>query len=89
MHLFLQTLMDEHKAAVEALDAFEEALEMRQSVVSREADKKLRDFFDFFDNHIVRRNHEEEAAPFTLQRRHLLENEELDEMLRQGLETVS
>jgi len=77
MHPFLQTLVDEHKAAVEALDAFEGALlEIRQSGVSREADEQLRDFFDFFDNHIVRHNRKEEAALFPLLRRRLLENGE-------------
>ncbi len=77
MHPFLQTLMDEHKAAVKALDAFENALlDIQARGPGRGADKKLRDFFDFFDNHISVHNRKEERALFPLLRRRLLENGE-------------
>ncbi len=79
MHPFLQTLMDEHKAAVEALDAFESALlGIQARGFSREADQKLRDFFDYFDNHLSPHNRKEERALFPLLRRRLLESGEHD-----------
>lgn len=77
MHPFLQALMDEHKAAIEALNAFENALlDIQAQGLNREADKKLRDFFDFFDNHITSHNRKEERALFPLLHRRLLENGE-------------
>lgn len=77
MHPFLQMLMDEHKAAVIALDAFEGALlDIQSRGLSREADKKLRDFFEYFDKHISAHNRKEERALFPRLRRRLLESGE-------------
>jgi hemerythrin-like domain-containing protein len=77
MHPYLQMLMDEHRAAVEVLNTFETVLlDIRQNGVSREADKQLRDFFEYFDNHIVGHNRKEEKALFPLLRRRLLESGE-------------
>ncbi len=77
MHPYLQQLMDEHRACIEQLDTFEQALlQIQQVGLSRAVDEKLREFFDFFDNHIVKHNQREEAALFPLLHQRLIENGE-------------
>ena len=77
MHPFLQKLVDEHKACIKKLDAFEEALlHIQNEGLSREVDDKLRDFFDFFDNNIVKHNQKEEATLFPVLHQRLIENGE-------------
>ncbi|MBI5914080.1 MAG: hemerythrin domain-containing protein [Bacteroidetes bacterium] len=77
MHPFLRQLIDEHQVCIKELDAFEQALlQIQNEGLSREADKKLRDFFHFFDNNIVKHNQKEEATLFPLLHRRLIENGE-------------
>jgi len=77
MHPFLQQLVDEHKAAIKELDAFEQALlHIQNTGLDRAADGQLRDFFHFFDNNIVKHNQREEATLFPLLHRRLIENGE-------------
>ena len=77
MHPFLQQLMDEHQACIEQLNAFEQALlQIQQEGLSRKVDEKLREFFHFFDNNIVKHNQREEADLFPLLHRRLIENGE-------------
>ena len=73
LHPFLQGLMDEHKAISEQLDAFENALLSIQSEgMSREAHGRLRDFFAFFDQHIVKHHQREDQFLFPPLHRRLL-----------------
>lgn len=77
MHPFLQQLVDEHKAAIKELDAFEQALlRIQNTGLDRAADGQLRDFFHFFDNNIVKHNQREEATLFPLLHQRLIENGE-------------
>lgn len=77
LHPFLQQLMREHLDCLAQLDAFEKALlDIQTNGISREADKTLRDFFDFFDNNIVRHNQKEEKRLFPILHRRLLESGE-------------
>lgn len=77
MHPFLQGLMDDHKAITEQLDAFEKALLSIQSEgMNREAHARLRDFFEFFDHHVVKHHQREDKLLFPLLHRRLLATDE-------------
>ena len=77
MHPFLQQLIDEHRTCIKELDSFEEALlHIQNDGIDREADKKLRNFFEFFDNNIRIHNQKEERVLFPLLYQRLLENKE-------------
>ena len=77
LHPFLQRLMDEHKACIKELDAFEEALiYIQQKGINKTVDGKLRDFFEFFDTHIVKHNQKEEKILFPLLHQRLIEKGE-------------
>ncbi len=77
MHPFLQQLVDEHKAYIEELEAFEETLiYIQEKGVDRTVDGKLRQFFEFFDNQIVKHNQKEDKFLFPLLNQRLMENGE-------------
>jgi hemerythrin-like domain-containing protein len=77
MHPFLRQLADEHQSALKALHDFEDALfEIRETGISRAADKKLRDFFEAFDDKIVPHNQKEERTLFPLLRERLMQSGE-------------
>lgn len=77
MHPLLQGLCDEHKEYTEKMDIFEEALVgIQQDGVDRGFEEKLRDFFDFFDNQIVKHGQREDKVLFPLLHRRLIENGE-------------
>ncbi|GAF71195.1 unnamed protein product [marine sediment metagenome] len=77
MHPFLQELQDEHKAYVEKLDTFEEALlQIQQNGVDRGFEEKLREFFHFFDNEIVKHSQREDKILFPLLHQRLIEKGE-------------
>ena len=77
LHPFLQRFCDEHKSFVKELDAFEEALlHIQQKGISRAVDEKLRNFFEFFDEHIVTHNQREEKLLFPLLHQRLVESGE-------------
>jgi len=67
MHPFLQELRDEHDAFTKKLSEFEETLNMMQNgKVDREIDKRLQDFFEYFDEEIREHNLKEEKDFFPL-----------------------
>lgn len=73
MHSFLRALVDEHKDFINQLDVFEEALnDILQNGISRQVDEKLKEFFRFFDDHIVKHNQKEEKVLFPLLHRRLM-----------------
>jgi hemerythrin-like domain-containing protein len=77
MHPFLRQLLEEHRTFTGELDALEQALmRIQNQGLSREADENLRDFFEFFDEQIVKHNRKEEAALFPLLHQKLAENGE-------------
>lgn len=77
MHPLLQNLCDEHKDYSEKMDVFEEALlGIQQNGVDRGFEEKLRDFFDYFDNKIVKHGQREDKVLFPLLHRRLIENGE-------------
>lgn len=77
MHPVLQGLMDEHKEIKKELDTFEEALhQIQKEGVTKEADKKLRNFFHFFDEVIVKHSQKEEKTFFELLHKRLIEKGE-------------
>lgn len=77
MHPFLQQLVDEHKACIKELDAFERALiQIQKDGLNKEVNQKIRDFFYFFDNNIVKHNQKEENTLFPLLHQKLIENGE-------------
>ncbi len=67
MHPFLQSLTDEHKAFSNKVTEFEETLLLIEGgKVDREIDKKLRDFFEYFDEEIREHNLKEEKTLFPI-----------------------
>ena len=77
MHIFLRTLIDEHEPFKEVIDKFEKALlDIRENGFSRENDKKVRDFFYFFDQEFGAHNKKEEKFLFPLLNRRLIERGE-------------
>ena len=77
MHVFLRTLLDEHKAFQEVIANFEESLnDIRKNGFSRENDKKVRNFFKYFDQEFGVHNRKEEKNLFPLLHRRFLEKGE-------------
>ena len=77
MHPFLQHLMDDHKAVINALESFEEdLLHLQKEGVSRDVQQGLSDFFRFLDEQIVRHHVKEEKILFPLLQERLLEKGE-------------
>lgn len=77
MHPFLQKLTDEHKAFSKELDKFEEILlSIQENGIEKETNSKLRNFFQFFDNHSIPHNHREEKILFPLLAERLIEKGE-------------
>ena len=77
LHPFLQNFCDDHKAFVEKLDVFEEALlRVQEHGVEKGFDGKLRDFFEFFDNEIVKHSQREDKILFPLLHQRLIESGE-------------
>lgn len=67
MHPFLKLLMDEHQMAIVELDFFETTLQdIRDKGLSRDADRNIRNFFEFFDNKFIPHNRKEEGQLFSL-----------------------
>ena len=67
LHPFLQKLSDEHKDFIQQLDVFESTLnEIKEGGISKEIDKKLSTFFEFYDHHVLEHNKKEESALFSL-----------------------
>ena len=65
MHPFLQEFIDEHNAYTKELNAFEATIAMIEGGrVDKEIDERLRQFFTYFDEHIVSHNQEEEKYLF-------------------------
>jgi hemerythrin-like domain-containing protein len=77
LHPFLQKLYDEHRNCEKQLEKFEKALvHIREEGINREVDKDLRDFFEFFDESIIKHNRKEEKQLFPILHQRLLENGE-------------
>jgi len=77
LHPFLQQLTDEHKVFVKELDTFEETLlHIQQKGINKTVNEKLSNFFEFFDEHIVKHNQKEEKKLFPLLHQRLIENGE-------------
>ncbi len=73
LHPFLRHFMDEHVPFMQELNAFEEAiLSIQQTGYTREADAKLRQFFNYFDQEFTPHHRREEALLFPLLRERLL-----------------
>ena len=77
MHPVLQELMDEHKIVVAKLESFEETLiNLQNEGINKESFGKLAEFFEFFDNEVVKHHQKEEKTLFPLLHQRLLESEE-------------
>ncbi len=77
LHPLLQGLCDEHKEYTKKMEVFEEALKgIQENGVDRGFEEKLREFFDFFDNQIVKHGQREDKVLFPLLHRRLVENGE-------------
>ncbi len=77
MHPFLQKLRDEHQACIKELEEFEGVLnDIREHGINKKIDGKLRNFFQFFDDHIIKHNQKEENALFPLLNQRLKEKGE-------------
>ena len=73
LHPFLGKFRDEHVAFMEELNAFEQAiLSIQKGGYTREADAKLRHFFEFFDHEFNPHHRREEATLFPLLRERLM-----------------
>ena len=77
MHPFLQHLMDDHQAVIDALESFEGVLiQIQKEGVSRSVNQGLSDFFRFLDEQIVHHHGKEEKLLFPLLQERLLEKGE-------------
>jgi len=77
MHPFLQEFIDEHNEYTKELNAFEATIAMIEGgKVDREIDERLRDFFAYMDNHIVKHNQNEERVLFEKISKKMLEDGE-------------
>ncbi len=67
MHPFLRQYVDEHVPFLAELNAFEDTIaSIQKTGYSKEADAKLRHFFNFFDEAFIPHSRREEAALFPL-----------------------
>lgn len=77
MHPFLQKLIDEHKDFSRELHNFEEILlSIQENGIEKETNSRLRDFFQFFDNHSIPHHQKEEKILFPLLAERLIEKGE-------------
>ncbi|MCB0365779.1 MAG: hemerythrin domain-containing protein [Bdellovibrionaceae bacterium] len=77
MHPFLQRLYDEHEPFKKVIDGLESALkDIKEGTMTREKDKLVRDFFEFFDQEFISHNLKEEKILFALLHNRLLESGE-------------
>ncbi len=77
MHPFLQGLRDEHEVFVEKLDAFEKALlRIQESGLEKGVEGRLREFYWFFDNEIIKHSQNEDKTLFPLLHQRLIEKGE-------------
>ena len=73
MHPFLRRCVDEHAPFMVEVNAFEDTiLNIQKEGYTREADSKLKHFFNFFDEEFIPHNRREEATIFPLLRERLL-----------------
>lgn len=77
MHPFLQKLIDEHKDFSNELDNFEETLiSIQKNGIAKETNGKLRNFFQFVDDHSIPHHQKEEKILFPLLAERLIEKGE-------------
>jgi len=77
MHPFLQEFIDDHNEYTKELNAFEATIALIEGgKIDREIDERLRQFFGYFDDHIVGHNLEEEKYLFARISKKMLENGE-------------
>ena len=73
LHPFLRKFRDEHVPFMNELNAFEAAvLSIKNNGYTKEADAKLRHFFQYFDREFVPHSRREEATLFPLLRQRLI-----------------
>ena len=76
-HPFMQRLFDEHEPFKKVIDGLEQALkDMRAGTMTKEKDRLVRDFFEFFDQEFNQHNIKEEKILFGLLHNRLLESGE-------------
>lgn len=73
MHPFLRSCVEEHVPFLAEINAFESTiLSIQNGGYTREADSKLKHFFNFFDEEFIAHNRREEATIFPLLRERML-----------------
>jgi len=73
MHPFLRGCVDEHAPFLMEVNAFEDTIiSIQKEGYTKEADSKLKHFFNFFDEEFIPHNRREEATIFPLLRERLL-----------------
>ena len=74
MHPFLRQMAEEHQPFLDEVTAFEDTIiAIQKSGYTKEADQRLRHFFNFLDEEFIAHNRREEATLFPLLKRRLLE----------------
>lgn len=75
----LNVFVDEHKELTKVIDSFEKALskfKLAQYKIDDEVNSSFKQFFDFFDNHLLPHNRMEEKVLFPVLDKALLANDE-------------
>lgn len=73
MHPFLRNCVEEHAPFLAEVNAFEDTIiSIQKEGYTKEADNKLKHFFNFFDEEFIPHNRREEATIFPLLRERLL-----------------
>lgn len=73
MHPFLRSYVEEHAPFLAEVDAFENTIiSIQKEGYTREADNRLKHFFNFFDEEFISHNRREETTVFPLLRKRLL-----------------
>jgi len=73
MHPILRQFVNEHDSFLKEVNAFEDTLlSIQKNGYTREADGKLKHFFNFFDEEFISHNRREEATVFPLLRKRLI-----------------
>lgn len=73
MHPFLRSCVEEHAPFLVEVNAFEDTIiSIQKEGYTKEADNKLKHFFNFFDEEFIPHNRREEATIFPLLRERLL-----------------
>ncbi|PKL83918.1 MAG: hypothetical protein CVV24_02490 [Ignavibacteriae bacterium HGW-Ignavibacteriae-3] len=79
MHPFLKKLINEHSQLSMVLNEFENALiawRTNNWIFNKEIDERLRNFFEFYDEHIVEHHNKEEKILFPILNERLMESGE-------------